>query len=134
MTTTDKGTIQIEFGENHQPKVIFKPINGEVWLYNFELVELFGVYIQTINSAIVAIYKNKSYLPEDTSEYHLYQSGNTIKYDKQRFNLTIIIALAFHLDSWQAKLLREYFVSMILKGHSFVHYPLADDMQNFRMN
>jgi len=49
MTTTDKGTIQIEFDDNNQPKVIFKPVNGEIWLWNFELVELFGVYIQTIN-------------------------------------------------------------------------------------
>jgi len=134
MTTTDKGTIQIEFDDNNQPKVIFKPVNGEVWLWNFQLVELFGVYNQTINSAIEAIYKNKAYRPEETSEYHLYQSGNTIKYDKRRFNLTIIIALAFRLDTWQAKLLRERFISKMLIGNSVINYPLIDNQQSFEMN
>jgi len=134
MTTTDKGTIQIEFDDNNQPKVLFKPVNGEVWLWNFELVELFGVYTQTINCAIDAIYKNKAYRPEETSEYHLYQSGNTIKYDKRRFNLTIIIALAFRLDSWQAKLLREWFISKMLIGNSVINYPITDITQKFEMN
>jgi len=134
MTTTDKGTIQIEFDDNNKPKVIFKPVNGEVWLWNFELVELFGVYTQSINSTIDAIYKNKAYRPEETSEYHLYQSGNTIKYDKRRFNLTIIIALAFRLDSWQAKLLREWFIRKMLVGNSVVNYPITDIIQDFEMN
>jgi len=134
MTTTDKGTIQIEFDDNNKPKLIFKPVNGEVWLWNFELVELFGVYTQTINCAINAIYKNKAYRPEETSEYHLYQSRNAIKYDKRRFNLTIIIALAFRLDTWQAKLLREWFIEKILIGNSIVNYPITDMKQKFEMN
>jgi len=134
MTTTHKGTIQIEFDHNNQPKVIFKPVNGEIWLYNFELVELFGVYTQTINSAIDAIYKTKAYRPEETSEYHLYQSGNTIKYDKRRFNLTIIIALTFRLDTWQAKLLREWFIKKILTGNSVINYPITDNRQNSELN
>lgn len=134
MTTTDKGTIKIEFDDNNLPKIIFKPVNREVWLWNFELVELFGVYTQTINCAIDAIYKNKAYRPEDTSEYHLYVSGNTIKYDKRRFNLTIIIALAFRLDSWQAKLLREWFVSKMLIGNSVINYPIMDMKQDFELN
>ena len=134
MTTTNKGTIRIDFGNNCQPIVIFKPINGEIWLHKNELPELFGVYIQSINNAIDAIYKAGGYRPEDTSEYHLYQSGNTIQYDKYRFNLPIIIALAFHLESWQAKLIREWFICMMLKGNSLINYPIPQDIQNFRMN
>lgn len=134
MTTTDKGTIKIELDDNNQPKVIFKPVNGDVWLWNFELVELFGVYTQTINCAIDAIYKTKAYRPEETCEYHLYQSGNTIKYHKRRFNLTIIIALAFRLNSWQAKLLQEWFIQKLLIGNSVIYYPIMDITQNSEMN
>jgi len=134
MTTTDKGTIRIDFDDNNQPKVLFKPVNADIWLYKNELVELFGVYTRTINCAIDSIYKNKAYRPEETSEYHLYQSGNTIKHDKYRFNLTIVIALAFHLDSWQARLIREYFICMMLKGNSIINYPSVTNEQNFRMN
>ena len=134
MTTTDKGTMKIEFDENNQPKVIFKPVNGDVWLWNFELVELFGVYTQRINCAIDAVYKTKAYLPEETSEYHLYRSGNTIKYDKYRFNLQIIIALAFNIDSWQAKLIREWFIKKILIGNSVINYPITDITQDFERN
>lgn len=134
MTTTEKGTIEIDFDNNNQPIVVFKPVNGEVWMEKSELARLFGLYIQTINACIEKVYKSGGYRPEDTSEYHLYQSGHTIKYDKYRFNLAIIIALAFHLDSWQAKLIREWFVGTVLKGNSVIDYPLVDDKQNFRMN
>ena len=134
MTITDKGTIKIEFDDTNKPKVIFKPVNGDVWLWNFELVELFGVYTQTINCAIDAIYKTNAYRPEETSEYHLYQSGNTIKYDKRRFNLTIIIALVLRLDSWQAKLLREWFIQKMLIGNSVIHFPITDNKQKAELN
>lgn len=134
MTTTDKGIIRIDFDDNNQPKVIFKPVDADIWLYKNELIELFGVYAQTISCVIDTVYKNKAYRPEETSEYHLYQSGNVIKHDKYRFNLTIVIALAFHLDSWQAKLIREWFVNMVLRGNSVIDYPSVTNKQDFRMN
>lgn len=134
MTITDKGTIEIDFDNNNQPIIIFKPVNGEVWIEKSELAGLFGVYIQTINACIEKVYKSGNYRPEDTSEYNLYTSGNKIKYDMRRFNLQIIIALAFHLNSWQAKLIREWVMGMILRGNSVISYPILDSNQNFRLN
>lgn len=57
MTTTDKGTIQIEFDDNNQPKVVFTPVNGNIWLHKSKLVPLFEISIQTIHACIEAIYK-----------------------------------------------------------------------------
>lgn len=134
MTTTNKGTLRIDFDDNNQPKVVFKPVNGNIWLHKSELASLFGVSIQTVHARIEAIYKTEAYRAEDTSEYRLYTSGNTIKYDKYRFNLEIIIALVFQINSWQAKLIREWFIGMMLKGNSVIDYPLPDNKQDFKMN
>lgn len=134
MTTAEKGKLQIEIDDNNKHTIIFEPVNGTVWINKAELVELFSVYIQTINSHIEAVYKTKAFREEDTSKYDLYVSGNRIKYDMREFNLEIIIALAFRIDSWQAMVLREWFINKMLQGNSIVGYPLLSGEQDYISN
>lgn len=134
MTTTERGKLRLKTDDNNKHTIIFEPINGTVWMNKAELVELFGVYIQTINSHIEAMYRTKAFREEDTSKYDLYVSGNRIKCDMREFNLEIIIALAFRIDSWQAKVLREWFINKMLQGNSIVGYPLLGGEQNYMSN
>lgn len=134
MTTIDKGKLQLETDDNNKHTIIFEPLNGTVWMNKAELVELFGVYIQTINSHIEAIYKTKAFREEDTSKYDLYVSGNRIKYDMREFNLEVIIALAFRIDSWQARVLRDWVICKMIRSNSIVGYPLSDEEQNHLLN
>lgn len=134
MTTTKRSKLYIETDGNNKHTITFEPINNTVWMNKAELVELFGVYIQTINAHIEAIYKTKAFREEDTSKYDLYVSGNRIKYDMREFNLEIIIALAFRIDSWQARVLREWVISEMIRSNSIVEYPLSGEEQNHLLN
>lgn len=134
MTTRKRGKLYIETDGNNKHTITFEPINNTVWMNKAQLVELFGVYIQTINSHIEAVYKTKAFREEDTSKYDLYVSGNRIKYDMREFTLEIIIALAFRIDSWQAKVLREWIMASFIRGNLAVDYLLLDSKQNFALN
>ena len=58
METTDKGFLKIETDNENRKSVVFNPVNGTVWLSKCELIELFGVYRQTIDSCIKGICKS----------------------------------------------------------------------------
>lgn len=134
MTIIERGKLQIETDDNNKHTITFEPVNATVWMNKAQLVELFGVYIQTINGHIEAIYKTKAFREEETSKYDLYVSGNRIKYDMREFNLEIIIALAFRIDSWQARVLREWVINKMIRGNSIVGYPLSGGEQNHLLN
>lgn len=75
-----------------------------VWMRDFEIAELFGVMIPTIKSNIRAILKSgvvKADLQHDRVVY-----GNHIL--PNYFGLDMITALAFRINSLNAKLFREY--------------------------
>jgi hypothetical protein len=134
MKTEDKGIYQIEYGEDNKSAVIFKPVNGTVWLNKGELAELLGVFVQSINSNIKELYNTKVFEYEGTCIYHLYTSKNVIKYEATEFNLQVIIALAFRIDSWQAKLIREWVIRKVVRGHFCLNYSIIDNSQNINLN
>lgn len=134
MTTTERGKLSIETDENNNHCIVFEPANGTVWMEKFELAQLFGVYIQTITAHLDAVYKTKAFRAEETSKYDFVVSGNSIRYDKTEFKLEIIIAVAFRVDSWQAKLIREWFMQMLFRGNLVIDYPIPNNRQDFEMN
>ncbi len=75
-----------------------------VWMQDFEIVELFGVMLPTVKSNIRAILKSgvvKADLQHGGVVY-----GNHILPDY--FSLDMIMAIAFRVNSLNAKLFREY--------------------------
>lgn len=100
----------------------------------FELAQLFGVYVQTITAYLDAVYKTKAFRVEETSKYDFVISRNRIRYDKTDLNLEIIIAVAFRVDSWQARLIWKWFMQMLFRGNSIINYPRPDNKQNFELN
>jgi hypothetical protein len=134
MKTEDKGVFLIEYDKENKPVVIFKPVNGTVWLNKAELAELLGVFVQSINSYIKELYYGKVFEYEGTCIYHLYTSRNAIKYEATEFNLQVIIALVFHIYSWQAKLIREWVIRKVIIGHFIVNSPLSEKNGNYYLN
>lgn len=106
----NKGILRIEQGENISYKVVFEPVDATVWLRKVELPALFGVYLQTINACVESIFKEKLFDKDRVSKYDLYASGNKIKYDMREFRLEVIIAMAFRIDSPNARILREWVI------------------------
>lgn len=132
----DKGFLSIETGSNDRKRVIFSPINGTVWLTKCELIELFGVYRQTVNACIDAIFQANTIHAEEYCKCNLIASTgkNGIKYDPYEFNLMFVISMAFRIDSENAEILRKWIVNRVLVEKT-VFLPMSIiDIQRYEWN
>ena len=80
-----------------------------VWMTQFEIADLFGVFSCDIRKAIRAIYKNKELNEADTMRYIRQPDG--ISYDV--YSLEMIIAIAFRICSKESILFRRFVISEI---------------------
>ncbi|MFV0587971.1 hypothetical protein [Bacteroides reticulotermitis] len=123
MKTTSKGTLTIIMDRNNNPRVLFEPINGTVWLRKAELPSLFGARVQTIQTCLNSILKEGVIDVEKTCKYELYVRGNRVRYDVREVNLEVIIAMAFRIRSPQAEALRGWFIQRCLYPRISNHLP-----------
>jgi hypothetical protein len=128
----DKGILSIETNNNNRKKVIFSPVNGTVWLTKCELVELFGVYRQTVNACIDAILKANTIHAEEHCKCNLIAGKGGIKYDPYEFNLMFVVVMAFRIDAENADILRTWILSRMLVEKT-VFLPMIS-IQNFEWN
>ena len=80
-----------------------------VWMTQFEIADLFGVFSCDIRKAIHSIYKNKELNELDTMKY--IKQPNDISYDV--YNLEMVIAIAFRICSRESILFRRFLISEI---------------------
>lgn len=80
-----------------------------VWMTQFEIADLFGVFSCNIRKMIQAIYKNKELNETDTMKYIKQTDG--ISYDV--YNLEMIIALAFKIYSKESIRFRQFVINEI---------------------
>ena len=78
-----------------------------VWMTQFEIADLFGVFSCDIHKAIRAIYKNKELSEADTMKYIKQPDG--ISYDV--YNLEMIIAIAFKICSKESIQFRRFVIN-----------------------
>ena len=72
--------------------------SGNVWMSEMELVELFGVIAPTLRATIKAIYKSGMLTPATTQRCDLAMPKHWATF----YNLEVIIALAFRLNTCEA--------------------------------
>ena len=77
--------------------------SGNVWMSGMELVELFGVVAPTLRAAIKAIYKSGTLCPVSTQRCDLATPKGWATY----YNLEVVIALAFRLNTYEASRIRQ---------------------------
>ena len=80
-----------------------------VWMTQFEIADLFGVFSCDISKAIHSIYKHKELNEVETQKY-VRQSDN-ISYDV--YNIELIIAIAFRVCSKESALFRRFVINEI---------------------
>ncbi|MCS2289376.1 hypothetical protein PO201_24240 [Bacteroides ovatus] len=80
-----------------------------VWMTQFEIADLFGVFSCDIRKAIRVIHKNKELNEADTMRYIRQSDG--ISYDV--YSLEMIIAVAFRICSKESVLFRRYVINEI---------------------
>ena len=81
------------------------PVDSDkIWMIETELTELFGTIVPTINAAIQAIYKSGIVREPETKRCIRLPNGNRA----DAYNLEIVVALAFRLNSRQAAIIRQW--------------------------
>ena len=82
--------------------------SSNVWMSEMELVELFGVIAPTLQAAIKAIYKSGTLCSVSTQRCDLATPKSWATF----YNLEVVIALAFRLNTYEASRIRQ----MVLEG------------------
>ncbi len=77
--------------------------SDNVWMSEMELVELFGVIAPTLQAAIKAIYKSGTLCPVNSKRCDLATPKSWAAF----YNLEVVIALAFRLNTYEANLIRQ---------------------------
>ena len=80
-----------------------------VWMTQFEIADLFGVFSCDIRKAIHSIYKNKELNELNTMKY--LRQANGISYDV--YSLEMIVAIAFRICSKESILFRRFVINEI---------------------
>lgn len=77
--------------------------SDNIWMSEMELVELFGVIAPTLRTAIKAIYKSGMLCPVSTQRCDLATPASWATF----YNLEVVIALAFRLNTYEASKIRQ---------------------------
>ena len=88
---------------------VFTIPTAPVWMTQFEIADLFGVFSYDIRKAIHAIYRNKELNETETMKY--VKLANRISYDV--FSLEMVIAVAFRICSKESILFRRFVINEI---------------------
>ena len=83
--------------------------SGNVWMSEMELVELFGVIAPTLRTAIKAINKSGTLYPATTQRCDLAIPKSWATF----YNLEMVIALAFRLNTYETSLIRQKILESI---------------------
>ena len=85
---------------------------ASVWMTQFEIADLFGVFSCDVRKAIHSIYKNKELNEVDTMKYVKQPDG--ISYDV--YNIEMVIAIAFRMGRKESMLFRRFVISKLSVG------------------
>ena len=88
--------------------VVIMP-TAPIWMTQFEIADLFGMFSFDVRKAIHSIYKNKELNELDTMKYLRQPDG--ISYDV--YNIEVIIAVAFSICSKGSVLFRRFIINEI---------------------
>ena len=77
--------------------------SGNIWMSEMELMELFGVIAPTLRAAIRAIYMSETLTLASTQRYDVATPTSLATF----YNLEVVIALAFRLNTYEANRIRQ---------------------------
>ena len=87
--------------------------NGDIWMSESEIVDLFGVFIPKLRNAIKALYKEELIKPFETERTIKKRDDLHITV----YNMEVVLLLAFRLNSYQARAVRRELMERISRNH-----------------
>lgn len=86
---------------------------GEIWMGEFEIADLFGMFGHIVRTEVKEIYKAGLLHPCTAERNIRVAEGRWL----DAYSLEMVIALAFRIKSQRAKKLREHVVAMLTERH-----------------
>lgn len=87
--------------------------NGEIWMGEYEIANLLGVFGHTVRTQVKEIYKSELLYPHTAERNIKIAEGRWL----DAYSLKMVIVLAFRIKSQRAKKLREHVVAMLTERH-----------------
>lgn len=91
--------------------------SATVWMTMQEIADLFCIFGQDVRKQIHTIYKNHELYESETHKY--IRQNNGISYDV--FNLQMVIALAFRINSQDCRLFRQFIIDNLCRKDGHFH-------------
>jgi hypothetical protein len=135
----ERGNIKINIDEGKTPSVEMQLANGNLWLSKNELARFLGVFVQKINAELNSIFKEKLLFEKDCTFCNRYIDKG-IEKQTEYYSLDVLIFLSYRINSFQAKIFREFLKSALYKHLKKEKMPeinlswLFNSGQSFRWN
>ena len=114
----DEQNLIIYNTEDGKVKVALLAKDGQVWMNQNQLSDLFGTSVQNINKHILNILEDKELKEESVINYYLITAADGKQYNVQFYSLEMILAIGFRVRSkrgtqfrtWANQHLKEYMI------------------------
>lgn len=117
-----RGTITIRNTNSDNIKVYIElSEDGTVWMTKNEIASLFNVYHSSVEANLKSLFKSGGLLEKTVEKEDPQTLGNGQKCIVEYFNLEVIIALSYRMDSYICTLFRQWVAKQVvtsLKRHS----------------
>jgi hypothetical protein len=107
----------------NENEVKITPENGNVWLSEWQIAELFGVFVAKVSSNIRSIFKSEVLRESDVSYCENYSNGGSV----DLYNLEMIAALAFRIKSKNSEIFRSWLMKRACSKSFFLMEQLFDE-------
>ena len=107
-------TINIENG------IVSVPASAEIWMTQHQLANLFQCFVGKINANVRAILKTSVLNETNICRTYHYKNGNFV----EQYNLEMIIALSFRIQSRNAEVFRKYIVGKSVRNENTTRFIL----------
>ncbi|NDV96431.1 protein-tyrosine kinase [Dysgonomonas sp. 521] len=95
-----------------ESNIVHIPQSADVWMTQLEITDLFGCFVSKVNSNIRSILKSGVLHESDVCRMYHYQNGNFV----EQYNLEMIIALSFRIQSRNAEVFRKWLTRKLSKS------------------
>jgi len=99
------------------------PANGDIWLPEWQIAKLFGVFAVKVSSNIRSILKSGVLRKSDVSYCEHYANGGSV----DLYNLEMITALAFRIKSKNSEIFRRWLMKRACSTSFSIVEKLCDE-------
>jgi len=117
--------IKIEEG-----RVVISPVDGTIWLSQYQIAHLFDCFIAKISSNTRSILKTGVLDERKVCRTYYYKNGDSV----EQYNLEMITALSFRIKSHNAEIFREWIMKKATTKEKNVFVDFQWDVDKIFLN